>query len=639
MKLTLSFFIMILTVSNVLAQSYEDSLLHILKIDKNKANVKEATFLLGEYLVQRNPEQAEIYADQLNSMSNTPKDSAEWGRLNYIYGASHRWQGNVTTALDYYQKNYDYYNRANDSINIAISAEFIGNINMFLGNNLIAQEYLLKCADIYAAIGTPKQRAGISKLLASFYLNIDQTDKAEEKYLDALQAFTIINDSAGMSSCNANLGLLYADLGAFEKAEEHLMRQKALNAVFPTQREMGFHYDFLGVLRKRQGRLQEAYEESYKALKIREGLSSTYNLCESKLSVGGILIELGRYEEAIDQLNDVLEFEEHNSFNQQNRAHELLSEAYEKEKKYKEALEHYKAYKAGSDSIYNEESIQIIAEKDAAYKKKEQDAEISLLNLKNQVTQQKLNKSKALITFSLIGLAIFSLLSFFIFLMYQKIKGKNVIIKKALSDKELLIQEIHHRVKNNLQIISSLLKLQSRYITDEKALEAIQDGRNRVQSMAILHKDLYKEDNVRGVNMKTYFSNLTQGIFNSYNLKNDKVALNLDIENVSLDVDTVIPIGLITNELISNSLKYAFTEGYDQAKIEVKLKEIDDHYELTVSDNGIGINDKILAQTTSNTFGQKMIKAFADKLKATVHISNSNGTEVVINIPKPTTVG
>ena len=639
MKHALSFLIMILTLSSVMAQSYEDSLLNIIKIDKNKANVKEAIFLLGEYLVQRNPEQAEIYADQLNSLPNTPKDSSEWGRLNYIYAASNRWQGNVTTALDYYQKNYDYYNRVNDSINIAISAEFMGNINMFLGNNLIAQEYLLKCANIYAAIGTPKQKAGINKLLASFYLNIDQTDKAEEKYLEALQAFTIINDSAGMASCNANLGLLYSDLGEFEKAEEHLMRQKALNAVYPTLREMGFHHDFLGVLRKRQGRLQEAYEEFYKALKIREGLSSTYNLCESKLSVGGILIELGRYQEAIAQLEDVLEFEEHNSVNQQSRAHEMLSEAFEKQNNYKKALEHFKAYKAVSDSIYNEESIQIIAEKDAAYKKKEQDAEIALLNLKNQVTKQKLSKSKTLIAGSLIGLAIFSLLSFFIFLMYQKIKGKNDIIKKALSDKELLIQEIHHRVKNNLQIISSLLKLQSRYITDEKALEAIQDGRNRVQSMAILHKDLYKEDNVRGVNMKTYFSNLTQGIFNSYNLKKDKVKLNLDIENVNLDVDTVIPIGLITNELISNSLKYAFAEGYDQAKIDVKLKEINDHYELTVSDNGIGINDKILAQTTSNTFGQKMIKAFADKLKATVHINNSNGTEVVINIPKTLPVG
>ena len=554
--------------------------------------------------------------------------------MNYIYAASHRWQGNYTTALEYYDQNYSYFERNNDSLNIAKTARFIGSINMFLGNNVLAQKYLLKCGDIYGEIGTPKQKASIKKSLASFYLNIDQEEKAIEQYLEALEVFTSINDSAGIASCNANLGLTYAYLGEFEKSEYHLMQQKAFNAYFPTLREMGFHYDFMGVLRKEQGRFKEAYENNLKALKIREKLSSTYNLCESKLSVGSILIKLGRYQEAIGHLKPVLDFEEHQSNNQQLRAYNLLSEAYEKKGNYVKALDYFKSYKAVSDSIYDQESIQVIAEKDAKYQKQEQDAEIALLSKEKVIAQQKLNRSKILFYGTLIGLIIISFLSFIVYRLYLKIKGKNQIIKQALEDKNLLIHEIHHRVKNNLQIISSLLKLQSRFITDENALEAIKDGRNRVQSMAVVHRNLYQEDEITGVNMKKYFTSLIEGIFKSYNLAKEDIKLNLDIDDLHLDIDTVIPIGLITNELITNSLKYAFENGTEHALIEVKLKESINQYALTVKDNGVGMNEQLIKQESNKSFGQKMIKTFAQKLKADIQVNNLNGTEVTINIPR-----
>ena len=616
------------------SQPYQDSLLQVIEQNESPSAVKEATFLLGEYLVQRNPEQAEKYADQLNSMDDTPADSLEWGRLNYVYAASHRWQGNYKTALEYYGRNYDYYKRAHDKKNIAKTGRFIGSINMFLGNNVLSQKHLIECAEIYNEIGTPRQKASINSSLASFYLNIDQYDKGLERYLDALSQFEAINDSAGMASVNANLGLVYSELGEYEKAEMHLLRQKGLNKVFPTGREMGFHHDFMGVLRREQGRLQEAYDEHRKGLEIRKGLSSTYNLCESRLNMGRVLIDLKKFDQAIFHLNDVLNYEEHESHNQQSRAHQMLSEANEKKNDYLNALKHFKRFKAVEDTIYNQESIQVIAEKDARYKKQEQDAEIALLNKENEIAAAQLSRNRLILYGSLVGLALFSLLSFFIFRMYKRIKDQNVVIKKALHEKGLLIHEIHHRVKNNLQIISSLLNLQSRYITDENALEAISDGRNRVQSMAILHKNLYQEDDLTGVDMKSYFSNLIQGIFDSYNLAKDQVKLNMDIEDVKLDIDTVIPIGLITNELITNSLKYAFEKDFDQATIEVKLKEGQEDYELIISDNGVGIQQEVIKRTKEKTFGQRMIRAFVQKLSANMKINNEAGTKVIIQIPK-----
>ncbi len=614
--------------------SYVDSLINSLQLDIPQKSKIEAKFLLAEYLVQRNPELAEQYANELNAYSDIPRDSSEWGRLNSIYAASHRWQGNYKTALEYYASNYGYYSRHNDSLKIAETAKFIGSINMFLGNNIIAQEYLIACSDIYMAIGSDRQKASINTSLGSFYLNIDQIEKGKEKYLQALDDFKTLNDSAGMSGVHANLGMVYTDLGEYDKAQAHLMKQKAFNKVFPTLREMGFHHDFLGNLRQAQGRLEEAYDEHLIGLNIRKDLSSTYNLCESKLNVGEVLIKLGRYKEAIEQLEDVLEYEEHESFNQQYAAHNLLSEAYEKKGDYKSALAHYKTFKQISDTIYNENSIQVIAEKDALYKKKEQDARIELLNAQYEVTQTKLQRSRTIIVSSLVGLSIFSLLSVFIYLMYKKIKAKNITIKKALADKSLLMDEIHHRVKNNLQMISSLLQLQSRFITDKTALDAINAGRSRVQSMAILHKNLYREENLTGVNMKEYFNNLIQGIFNSYNLTHDQIKLNLDIDDIQLDVDAVIPIGLITNELITNSLKYAFEDAKEHASIQVKLKESLNNYELVVRDNGVGMSVEIINRKPDKTFGQRMIHAFVNKLKATMRINNTNGTEVIISIPK-----
>jgi two-component sensor histidine kinase len=346
------------------------------------------------------------------------------------------------------------------------------------------------------------------------------------------------------------------------------------------------------------------------------------------LNISEVLIQLGKHSEAIKHLLDVLSYEEHDSKNQASTAHYLLSEAYEKTGNFAEALNHYKQYKSISDSIYNEESIQIIAEKDAQFLKQEQDAEIALLSKENA-------RSKILLYGSLILVLLFLIFSIAALLMYQKIKNQNNIIQKTLSEKDLLIHEIHHRVKNNLQIISSLLKLQSRYIKDKTALAAIEDGRNRVQSMAILHKNLYKDENITGVNMQVYFADLIDGIFQSYSLDKGKIILDLEIDSVEIDIDTVISIGLIMNELITNAIKYAFTDGQPSPTIQVKFKNQADDYELIVRDNGIDIKDEIINATTTETFGQKMIQTFVQKLKARMQINNKNGTEVTILIPKP----
>ncbi|WP_431108523.1 histidine kinase dimerization/phosphoacceptor domain -containing protein [Winogradskyella poriferorum] len=614
--------------------AYQDSLQSIIDSDVSKSVKKESLFLLGEYLVQRDPDKAELIAEDLKA-NFIKNDSNEIRRNNYIFAASHRWHGDYSTALEYYRGINSYSKRNKDSLDIAISSHFIGTISMYLGNNVESQKHLLEAAEIYNVVGTAKQKARINNTLAGFYLNVDQLEKGKQQYLKALKQFEVLQDSTGLASVNANLGMVYTDLGEYEKAEYHLMKQKEYNVVFPTLREMGFHHDFLGLLRQEQNRLDEAYEEHLKALKIRENLSSTYNLCESKIHMGEILIKLERYDEAINQLKDVFSFEEHESLNQEQRAYDLLAEAYEKQGDYKSALGNFKAYKTMTDSIYSKESIEIIAEKDALYNQHKKDAEIALLSKEKEISETKLSRSKSIMIISFIGLGLLTIAALALLKLNRKIKSKNETISKALKDRELLLHETHHRVKNNLQMISSLLNLQSKYVKDDNVFEVLQNGRNRVQSMAILHKNLYVGEDLNMVNIQHYFEGLVDSILNSYNKTENDIDLKIDADKVTMDVESVIPLGLIVNELITNSLKHAFPKDIkSKPEITLKMSEREDFYTLRVSDNGVGIQNDIIENGKKESFGQRLIRSLSKKLKASMSVTNDNGTSVSFVLPK-----
>ncbi len=268
-------------------------------------------------------------------------------------------------------------------------------------------------------------------------------------------------------------------------------------------------------------------------------------------------------------------------------------------------------------------------------KKSELKKELSLkesLTRENSLQINKLSKEKQ-IKWSLAGgLFVLLLGATSIFTLYRKQIQKNIIIQKQAADLEVLMKEIHHRVKNNLQVVSSLLDLQSHSITDAQAHEAVKEGKNRVQSMALIHQNLYSEGNIKGIRLKEYVTNLLQTLCDSYNISNDKVKINAAIDDLNLDVDTMIPLGLVLNELVSNAFKYAFNKT-KSGVLNILLKEQANQLHLMVSDNGggfpLGMDVK-----TNKSFGLKMIRAFAQKLKATLDIYNNNGAVVEMKISK-----
>lgn len=230
------------------------------------------------------------------------------------------------------------------------------------------------------------------------------------------------------------------------------------------------------------------------------------------------------------------------------------------------------------------------------------------------------------------GIALVLLSGLSIFSLYKKQIAKNQIIQRQANDLEVLMKEIHHRVKNNLQVVSSLLDLQSHSISDAQAHEAVKEGKNRVQSMALIHQNLYSEGNIKGIKLKEYVSNLLQTLCDSYNVTSEKVKISVTVDDLKLDVDTMIPLGLVLNELVSNSFKYAFKEKQN-GELSILLKAQADHLHLLVKDNGSGFPAGMDVKT-GKSFGMKMIRAFAQKLKAKLDVYNNNGAVVEMHISK-----
>jgi len=228
----------------------------------------------------------------------------------------------------------------------------------------------------------------------------------------------------------------------------------------------------------------------------------------------------------------------------------------------------------------------------------------------------------------------------------QRVENK---LKQSLEEKEILLKEIHHRVKNNLQIISSLLNLQSRYISDEKMLDIYKESQNRVKSMAIIHEKLYQSKDLAKIDFGDYVKSLILDLFNSYGVDRNSICLNVNIKDILLDINTAIPCGLIVNELVTNSIKHGFplTESYGpsnglfssstnvyrtnnsidskECEISVSIIKEDGFYIMMVYDNGIGFPDDLDFENT-DSLGMQLVISLTIQLKGTLTLEKKNGT-------------
>jgi PAS domain S-box-containing protein len=202
-------------------------------------------------------------------------------------------------------------------------------------------------------------------------------------------------------------------------------------------------------------------------------------------------------------------------------------------------------------------------------------------------------------------------------------------IETSLKEKEVLLKEIHHRVKNNLQIISSLLNLQSGYIKDKESIEIFKESQNRVRSMALIHEKLYQSKDMSQIDFSGYVSELVSNLFGSYSLNSSLIILHPDINNIFLEIDLAINLGLIINELVSNAFKHAFPSG-NKGNLYISIIKDGEKYELVVQDDGVGFPPEIDFKKTES-LGLQLIITLVEQMGGDIFLIRDHGTKFVIN--------
>ncbi len=455
------------------------------------------------------------------------------------------------------------------------------------------------------------------------------------------------------------------------KAKEYIEESIVLAKEFKTINNVAYSLLTRANILKAEKNYKQALEDYYEVKSILEGTKTKFRLASVSLGICDCHIAMQNYSEceshlkkfeelAVDlesetldlnynlirtemamQKNDIaaasefLERIKNNPTLEDNifaklQYEQLLVDYYEATQNPVNALTHLKNAQYLRDSLYTQTQSIAMSEMESKYNKKENELAIATLEFKDQRNQMQIDQQRAILIFG--ALILFSLMYLIIRIFTQKkqIENQNATISSALKEKELLLREIHHRVKNNLQIISSLLSLQGQYIDDPNVNQAIQEGRNRVKSMSLIHQNLYQKDNLTGVHVKDYMEKLFANLFDSYNIEPDRISLTTEIDEIDLDIDTIIPLGLVINELLTNSLKYAFPDAR-KGKVKLTIKENEDSLFVSVQDNGIGIENPSKLQE-NQSFGFELIEAFKHKLKADLEINGSNGTTVALKI-------
>jgi PAS domain S-box-containing protein len=206
-------------------------------------------------------------------------------------------------------------------------------------------------------------------------------------------------------------------------------------------------------------------------------------------------------------------------------------------------------------------------------------------------------------------------------------------LKASLSEKDLLLKEVHHRVKNNMQVISSIFSLQAQYLDDSATLSVLEECQQRIRSMALIHEKLYQCDSVVKIDFADYIQSLAANLFAFYRVDRSLIRFNLQVSNVTLTLDAAIPCGLLLNELVSNALKHAFPQQAGEITIQLSI-DTEQHLHLVVRDNGVGLSKNSTSQQT-NSLGLRLVRALTRQLQGRLEINSNQGTAFEIVFPQP----
>jgi len=620
--------------------------------------------------------------DYYHKIRNKKEEADLWVRFgDCISRADHQ---------SYFQKLQCYGNaqllfkQLHDHLNEIQAYKDIADIHLNLGNVDAAETELLQVLKMYKIIRF-KNLHYTYDLLAELNSTRGRLNKMLYYRLETIKSMEATGDFSVADLFNFKLGATYFQLGVFDKSL--IYYEKSLDLSRKTYHSDIFFAALQQIVRVLiiKGRPEEALNLLIKCIKevkpksntqlldADEGFASCYNALKHYSKAEKyyqLTIELGEplyYKSEITPFNyttyireickfyiAIKQFKKADFYLKKlpvlgvNRTNPVINGVIELLKfkvdsasgDYLSAIGHFQQHKKIQDSLYNTSKSKQIEELQIKYETGQKDKDILLLKKQAQLQENQVERTKLTRNVVIGGSVMLLMLLGIGYNRYRlkqrsnlqleekqkQITTKNTALERLLSDNEWLLREVHHRVKNNLQIVMSLLNSQSAYLQDEAALNAVMESQHRVQAMSLIHQKLYKSNNVSNIFMPDYIDDLVDYLKDSFKT-GQRIYFETQIEPVNLDVLQAVPIGLILNEAITNAIKYAFSQGSDD-RISIKLaKNGIDEMTLTIADNGRGLpSDFNIAQSSS--FGLTLVTGLAGELGGSLNIQSSNGTTI-----------
>lgn len=521
--------------------------------------------------------------------------------------------------------------RGGDAHALARGENFVGLAHYIQGDATEAIEVYLRALASFEELGDAWFTAMVRNNIGAAYQLRRKPEEVLPWYEDALAGFRSLADTVWVANLLNNIGIQYLALERLEEAREYMEEALAVHAalgdeaaVHLLQGNLAATYLQLGDLDRAQGLAQAFLAHERVAADVGQ-------LANVLTTTARIHIARGEGEEAVSAAETARTLARSRGLREREvNATAVLAEAQSMQGNHRLALETFRSFHALYDTLYSREKDERITELLTRYEVARRDSAIELLEAEKALaarTQWALA----------LGLLLFLLVSIGTLLLWRArlrrvraLEEKNRVILGMLEEKEHLMREIHHRVKNNLQMVSSLLQLQSRHLSEPGAVAALAEGGSRVRSMAIIHHHLQTGESGGVVDVRGYVESLCATIAESYPRPDFDLTLTREVEDLALDVSVMVPLGLILNELLTNAMKHAFV-GRSEGRILVQLHVEGEELVLRVFDDGVGIPGSIEAvDPGQGGFGTRMIRAFLPKLEGTLEVTVLDGTRVTV---------
>lgn len=638
---------------------------------KNKKEEAEAANYIGVYYRKKRdyPTSLSYFQKSLDIRKILGEQEA-LGKALFAISHVYNFQGDFNKALDTYFEALDIFLPLKNGYFISTIYNNIGICYNRIGDYNKALDYYYKALNLKEEMLKTEQpeeyKIKIESTLTNIgnvHLRLEEFDKALEIFLKGLEGD---NDDNTTSKLLNNIGIAYQEMGDLEKALFYHQRALSMNRKLDMKDKIAASLNNIGYIYDIQKDWQTTLDYYQQALAMKEEIGDKFGIANGMKNVGSIFLEMKQYNKAFGYLQKSIDLAESiGALELVKDSNKYLSRFHHEQNNYEAALECEQKYSAIKDSLFHESMAEQLAAIETNYeivKSEKENVRLHKVNLQYKVNIQKAHLDK--LRFFVIMLLLLLAVVIITFAYYQKRainkilqkskanleievehrtielaktntdllneieerKKAEITIKDSLKEKEVMLREIHHRVKNNLQIISSILNLQSYSEIDDKSLSILENTRNRVYSMSLIHEKLYMERNLARIDFKDYVSGLLNYLLGNYQFDSKRIDLKLDIKKIFLNLDTAIPCGLLINEIFTNSVKHAF-QNMNEGLITVQMfKDKANYFNLIIGDNGniVHSEEELI---NHNSIGMQLIRLLAKQINSELIIDVSAGVK------------